>query len=78
MVQYRIEFIQGIGRGVERVVGTEKGRKRETETERQRQCRGVEVSHEHVKGNGGRGSGMRGQSENKKARESRGAKQPLL
>ena len=43
MAQYRIEFIQGMGRGVERVVEADKGRERdrdretETETERQRE-----------------------------------------
>jgi hypothetical protein len=29
MVQYRIEFIQGMGQGVKRVVEAEKGRERE-------------------------------------------------
>jgi hypothetical protein len=29
MVQYRIEFIQGMGRGFKRVVETEKGRETE-------------------------------------------------
>jgi hypothetical protein len=42
MVLYRIEFIQVMGRGVERIVETEKSR------ERERESRGVEVGHEHV------------------------------
>jgi hypothetical protein len=31
MVQYKIKFIQGMGRGVKRVVEAEKGRERERE-----------------------------------------------
>ena len=33
MVEYRIEFIQGMGRGVKRVVEAEKGRERERNRE---------------------------------------------
>jgi hypothetical protein len=35
MVEYRIEFIQGMGRGVKRVVEAEKGREGEGERERE-------------------------------------------
>ena len=45
-VQYRIEFIQGMGRGVRRVVEAENGR--------EKQRRRIETGHEHVE-RGGRG-----------------------
>jgi hypothetical protein len=58
-----IEFIQGMGREVERVVETDKGRGRERERERERRERerergGVEAGHEQVAG--GEGGGERG------------------
>jgi hypothetical protein len=46
LVQYRIEFIQGIEKGFEKVVETEKGR------EREREGRGVEADHEHMERGG--------------------------
>ena len=43
--QYRIEFIQGMERGVKRVVEAEKGRERA-----EKRSREIEAGHEHVKG----------------------------
>ena len=52
-VKYRIEFIQGMGRGVKRVVEAEKGREGEGEG------REVEAGHGHI-GGGGVGNVERG------------------
>jgi hypothetical protein len=54
---YRIEFIQGMGRRVKRVVERKKCREKEGERERQRDRqidRQTESSHEHVKREGER------------------------
>ena len=59
---YSIEFIQGMGRGVEKVVETEKGRERVSG--------GVEADHEHVERGARReGKGRQDRLGSKKARE---------
>ena len=80
MVQYRIEFIKGMGRGVKRVVEAEK------ET-LEKQSRDVEANHGTWRERGGKamreekkGSRKRAreEQETKRAREQRGGNQALL
>jgi hypothetical protein len=59
-----IEFIQGMGRGVKRVVEAERGRQRKG---------GIEVGHDHVEGGYRAGAG-REEQEVKRAREGGGGK----